>query len=81
MASCRGYKYLRFYHFSAAQKNNLSKGARIRCYGEARRGKAGLELYHPEYQFVDESKPFKSEANLTPIYPSTDGLTLSLIHI
>jgi len=66
---------LRFYHFSAAQKNNLKKGVRIRCYGEARRGKAGLELYHPEYQFVDESKPFKTEANLTPIYPSTDGLT------
>ncbi len=66
---------LRFYHFNAAQQNNLKKGVRIRCYGEARRGKAGLELYHPEYQFVDESKPFKSEANLTPIYPSTDGLT------
>jgi ATP-dependent DNA helicase RecG len=66
---------LRFYHFNAAQQNNLKKGVRIRCYGEARRGQAGLELYHPEYQFVDESKPFKTEANLTPIYPSTDGLT------
>ena len=66
---------LRFYHFSAAQKNNLKQGVRIRCYGEARRGRAGLELYHPEYQFVDEAKPFKKEANLTPIYPSTDGLT------
>ncbi len=66
---------LRFYHFSAAQKNNLKKGVCIRCFGEARRGKAGLELYHPEYQFVDASKPFKHETNLTPIYPSTDGLT------
>lgn len=66
---------LRFYHFSAAQKNNLKKGARIRCYGEARRGRAGLELYHPEYQFVDELKDLPTEDTLTPIYPSTEGLT------
>ncbi len=35
---------LRFYHFSAAQKNKLAKGTLIRCYGEARRGRSGLEL-------------------------------------
>ena len=66
---------LRFYHFNAAQKNILKIGARIRCFGEARRGSNGLELYHPEYQVVDASKPFKKEETLTPIYPSTDGLT------
>ncbi len=66
---------LRFYHFNAAQKNILKKGAHIRCFGEARRGSAGLELYHPEYQVVDPNKPFKKEDTLTPIYPSTDGLT------
>ena len=66
---------LRFYHFSAAQKNNLKKGVRIRCYGEARRGRAGLELYHPEYQFVDELQALPTEETLTPIYPSTEGLT------
>jgi ATP-dependent DNA helicase RecG len=66
---------LRFYHFTAAQKNNLEVGARIRCYGEARRGKSGLELYHPEYKFVDELTASPVEETLTPIYPSTDGLT------
>ncbi|MFT6261850.1 MAG: ATP-dependent DNA helicase RecG [Bermanella sp.] len=66
---------LRFYHFTAAQKNNLEVGARIRCYGEARRGKSGLELYHPEYKFVDELTNSPVEETLTPIYPSTDGLT------
>ena len=66
---------LRFYHFSAAQKNNLKKGTRIRCFGEARRGKSGLELYHPEYKFVDELKDEPIEQTLTPIYPSTDGIT------
>lgn len=66
---------LRFYHFSGAQKNNLQKGARIRCYGEVRRGRAGLELYHPEYQFVDALSDLPTEETLTPIYPSTEGLT------
>lgn len=66
---------LRFYHFSGAQKNNLKKGARIRCYGEVRRGRAGLELYHPEYQFVEDLAALPTEDTLTPIYPSTEGLT------
>jgi ATP-dependent DNA helicase RecG len=66
---------LRFYHFTAAQKNNLKLGTRIRCYGEARRGKSGLELYHPEYKFVEELTAAPTEETLTPIYPSTDGLT------
>lgn len=66
---------LRFYHFTAAQKNNLKVGARIRCYGEARRGKSGLEFYHPEYKFVDDLSATPTEETLTPIYPSTEGLT------
>ncbi|HCM05496.1 MAG TPA: ATP-dependent DNA helicase RecG, partial [Oceanospirillales bacterium] len=43
---------LRFYHFTAAQKKQFEEGAEIRCYGEARRGASGLEIYHPEYQIV-----------------------------
>jgi ATP-dependent DNA helicase RecG len=66
---------LRFYHFTAAQKNKLEIGTRIRCYGEARRGKSGLEMYHPEYKFADELTATSTEETLTPIYPSTDGLT------
>ncbi|EAT13059.1 ATP-dependent DNA helicase RecG [Bermanella marisrubri] len=65
---------LRFFHFSAAQKNKLKKGERIRCFGEARPGKSGLELYHPEYQFMDELNDTPTEQTLTPIYPSTEGL-------
>ncbi len=33
-----GTTTLRFFHFNAAQKQQLSKGARLRCFGEARRG-------------------------------------------
>nr|WP_255612631.1 ATP-dependent DNA helicase RecG [Alcanivorax sp. 1008] len=69
---------LRFYHFSAAQKNNLERGARIRVYGEARVGASGLEFYHPEYQVARSSLPPLEKA-LTPVYPTTDGVSQLLL--
>ena len=64
---------LRFFHFSAAQKHNLRPGARLRCFGQARRGGSGLEMYHPEYRSVNEVEAPVEEA-LTPIYPTTAGI-------
>jgi ATP-dependent DNA helicase RecG len=66
---------LRFFHFSAAQKNKLVPGSRVRCYGEARRGSSGLELYHPEYSFIEGSKSADLEHQLTPVYPTVEGLS------
>jgi len=64
---------LRFFHFSAAQKNNLRPGARLRCFGQVRRGSSGPEMYHPEYrQLRDEQTPV--DEVLTPIYPTTAGI-------
>jgi ATP-dependent DNA helicase RecG len=64
---------LRFFHFSAAQKNHLRPGTRLRCFGQVRRGSTGLEMYHPEYrQLRDGENPV--EATLTPIYPTTAGI-------
>ncbi len=66
---------LRFFHFSAAQKNNLSVGVSIRCYGEISRGGRGFEIIHPEYKPLDQDKPLTAvEETLTPVYPTTDGL-------
>lgn len=67
---------LRFYHFSAAQKKQFENGAEIRCYGEARRGASGLEMYHPEYQLVSDSSD-AIEQTLTPVYPATEGISQS----
>ncbi len=64
---------LRFFHFSQTQKARLERGARIRCFGEARRGPRGLEMVHPEYQHVDDDDAGPEET-LTPIYPSTQGM-------
>lgn len=65
---------LRFFHFSAAQKNQLTPERRLRCYGEVRSGKSGYELYHPEYQLLDTDAPQVMDDTLTPIYPATEGL-------
>jgi len=65
---------LRFFHFNAAQKNSLKPGSRIRCFAEARTGAAGLEMVHPEYTKLDSDKLTPVAENLTPVYPTTDGL-------
>ena len=66
---------LRFYYFSAALKANLQRGSQWRCYGEVRPGASGLEIYHPELQNLDSSTPLPVNETLTPIYPSTEGLS------
>src|SRR5690606_18657985 len=58
----------------AAQKNALKPGIRVRCYGEIRLGKTGLEFYHPEYQFIIEGDAGVIATHLTPVYPVTEGL-------
>ena len=69
-----GLLTLRFFYFSRAQQAGLQQGARVRCYGEVRRTKGGLEIIHPEYRLLDpEARPV-FEDTLTPIYPLTEGL-------
>jgi len=70
-----GILSLRFFHFSAAQKNNLVAGTRIRCYGEVRHGRSGMEMYHPEYIIISDNKEFPLEDTLTPVYPLTEGMS------
>ncbi len=65
---------LRFFHFSGKQKESLSRGVRLRCYGEVRRGPAMLEMVHPEYRQMDEAGVTAVEAHLTPVYPATEGM-------
>jgi ATP-dependent DNA helicase RecG len=68
---------LRFFHFSSHQAANLRPGARLRCFGEVRRGPQSLEMVHPEYQYCGTEHSPPLEAALTPIYPTTEGLQQS----
>ncbi|WP_193860904.1 ATP-dependent DNA helicase RecG [Aeromonas veronii] len=65
---------LRFFNFTAAQKNSLATGRLIRCFGEVRPGKYGLEMAHPEYKLLGEEQAGQTEEALTPVYPTTEGL-------
>ena len=73
-----GAVQLRFFHFSAAQQNQLSKGAIIRCFGEIRMTSAGREIVHPEYQILQDPQRPVEEA-LTAIYPTTEGVSQTLL--
>ena len=66
---------LRFFHFSASQKNSLTVGLSIRCYGEINRGMRGFEIVHPEYKPLEQDQALTAvEETLTPVYSTTDGL-------
>ena len=65
---------LRFFNFSAAMKNNLAEGRHVIAYGEVRRGNSGPEIIHPEYKVSQETHGISLQENLTPVYPTTEGV-------
>jgi ATP-dependent DNA helicase RecG len=69
-----GHITLRFFHFRAAQKQQLSRGTRLRCFGEVRAGFQGLEMVHPSYKRIAPDREEPVSDRLTPVYPSMEGL-------
>ncbi len=78
VADGSGAVQLRFFHFSAAQQKQLTKGAIIRCFGEIRMTSAGREIVHPEYQILKNPDQPVEQA-LTAIYPATEGVSQHLL--
>ncbi len=52
-----GFLTLRFFHFTASQQAALTRGVRLRCFGDVRRGTLGLEIVHPEYRIARRRRP------------------------
>ena len=69
-----GQVTLRFFHFSRQQQAQFKQGINITCFGEARKGSAGLEMIHPEYRVLRENQDAAINETLTPIYPATEGV-------
>lgn len=67
-----GMLTLRFFNFHAAQARSLGRGVSLQAFGEIRGGGRGLEMIHPSYQRTVDGD--EDEAQLTPIYPSTEGI-------
>lgn len=74
IADSSGSMTLRFFNFSAAQKNQLEVGQWFKCFGEIKRGRHGPEIIHPEYSKSDGDSLVDVEETLTPVYPTTEGL-------
>ncbi len=68
-----GQLTLRFLHFYPSQIATLAVGRKLRVYGEIRHGFFGYEMVHPQCKAVGESTQVAE--TLTPVYPTTAGLT------
>ena len=64
---------LRFFHFYPNQQKALAPGKRVRAFGEVRDGHFGLEMVHPAFQVIVPGTPLPDR--LTPVYPTTAGLS------
>jgi ATP-dependent DNA helicase RecG len=58
---------LRFFHFRVYQKQQLSSGTQLRCFGEVKAGFQGLEMIHPTYQRLSETGDEPVADRLTPV--------------
>jgi len=65
---------LRFFHFRVYQKQQLSTGTQVRCFGEIRAGFQGLEIIHPSYNRLSGHGDEPIANSLTPVYPTAEGL-------
>ena len=64
---------LRFFTFYPSQQKALQPGTRVRVFGDVRPGHFGPEIVHPQWRVVAEDAPLPDR--LTPVYPTTAGLS------
>ena len=69
---------IRLFHFSRGQERSMRPGSWMRCFGDVRLGPTGPEMVHPEYR-LHRAEPPPAQAELTPVYPATLGLTSARI--
>jgi ATP-dependent DNA helicase RecG len=68
-----GVLTLRFLNFYPSQVKQLARGTDVRAFGEVRHGFFGPEMVHPRYRVVRGETAVAT--SLTPVYPSTAGLS------
>jgi ATP-dependent DNA helicase RecG len=73
VSDASGELVLRFFSFYPSQQKQLQPGARLRLFGEIRDGFWGAEMVHPRFRVVRAGEPLPTA--LTPIYPTTAGLS------
>jgi ATP-dependent DNA helicase RecG len=75
-----GIATLRFMHFNTGICQCMTPGNRIRAYGEIKQGKYGPEIIHPQYRILHHPQTAATDdEGLTPIYPTTEGLSQTVL--
>lgn len=73
LADKSGTLWLRFLNFYASQVQQMVPGKHLRVRGEIRTGLYGAEIVHPVCKLIQAEEPLPQ--TLTPVYPSTAGLS------
>lgn len=68
----------RWINFYPSLQKQLAPGQRVRLFGEVRDGFFGLEMVHPRFRLAAKDEPLPQ--TLTPVYPTTAGLSQSVLH-
>ncbi len=64
---------LRYFNFYPGIVQALKVGATARVFGEVRDGRYGLEMVHPQFKKAEPDA--MGQGSLTPVYPSSAGLS------
>lgn len=65
---------MRLFHYSFKQKTSLERASWIRCFGQVRASRQGMEMVHPEYWSFHYPPPAPQSDRLTPVYGLTEGI-------
>ena len=81
VADTSGELLLRFLNFYGSQLKQFERardeGKLLRIFGEIRQGFLGAEMVHPRYRLVAAEAPLPKA--LTPIYPTTAGVSQAVL--
>ncbi len=80
LADRSGYLYMSLFHFSTPLRQHLPTGTRLRCFGEVSFFANRLQMVHPEYEKMTAPTPETVVQTLTPVYPSTEGISQKTWH-
>ncbi len=69
---------IRMFYFNRSQEKSFQRGLWVKCFGEVRPGAKGYEMIHPEYRVSRDEPEGGLDSTLTPVYPTTEGVSQAL---
>jgi len=73
-----GMLTIRMFYFNRSQEKSFQRGLWVTCFSEVRSGAKGYEMIHPEYRISKSEPEGGMDSQLTPVYPTTEGISQAL---